>query len=335
MIVVFDTNIWKSSLYLQSPAAAATRLFLRQKGARVGLPEVVRLELERHLKKDVRVLIETTRSNHERLLRMFGTLRELVLPTDNHVEELSARIYEALGVELVDIPFSLESARDSFLRTVDKTPPSDRTQQFKDGVLWADCVALLQAHEVWLVTDDHAFYEDHTPEKGIVQALAAEVANASHRLSLVSSLGGLLRDFRVELELDAETLSKVILQETKNRAIELITRNGFDLGERTKLQRNLFATEDPRILFLEFVIEYECPDATASGRPPAVLTIKGDATFNTETNMFSKLRSFGEALRFTSEDGTEKELKNVVMHAEGIVLGHRHVSNTVRYKLDE
>src|ERR1019366_6334792 len=152
MIVVFDTNIWKSSLHPQAPAAAATRLFLRQKGARVGLPEVVRLELERHLKKDVRVLIETTRSNHERLLRMFGTLRELVLPTDNHVEELSARIYEALGVELVDIPFSLESARDSFLRTVDKTPPSDRTQQFKDGVLWADCVALLQAHEVWLLT---------------------------------------------------------------------------------------------------------------------------------------------------------------------------------------
>src|SRR4051812_47024217 len=50
MIVVLDTNIWRSSLYLKAGAAAAMRFYLRQKGAKVGLPEVIRLEVERHLR---------------------------------------------------------------------------------------------------------------------------------------------------------------------------------------------------------------------------------------------------------------------------------------------
>jgi hypothetical protein len=51
MIVVFDTNIWKSELFLQSPAAAAVRFFLRERNARVGLPEVVRMEVQEHLRQ--------------------------------------------------------------------------------------------------------------------------------------------------------------------------------------------------------------------------------------------------------------------------------------------
>lgn len=335
MIIVFDTNIWKQSLYLQSPAAAATRLFLRQKGAQVGLPEIVRLEVVRHLKNDVRRLIKSTRDNHSRLLCMFGSLREIVLPTDDEVEALTDRIFEVLGVEIQEIPFSLESARDSFLRTVDKRPPSDRTQQFKDGVLWADCVALLRTHDVCLVAADKAFYEDHSLKKGIAESLAAEAANAPHKLTLLSSIGELLADIKVDLEVDVDVLSQAIMQHARDRAINLVTRNGFSIGERSSLEKSLFATEDISNIFLQFVIEHECPDATASGRPPAILTIKGDATYNTESEMFSDLRSFGETLRFTSEDGSEKELKNVVMHAKGIAIGHREVSNTVRYKLDD
>ena len=52
MIVVFDTNIWKADLYLRSPAAAAVKLFLHMHAAKVGLPEVIRLEVERHLRQD-------------------------------------------------------------------------------------------------------------------------------------------------------------------------------------------------------------------------------------------------------------------------------------------
>ena len=45
MLVVLDTNIWLSEFGLNSSLGAATRFFLRQKSARIGLPEVVRLDL--------------------------------------------------------------------------------------------------------------------------------------------------------------------------------------------------------------------------------------------------------------------------------------------------
>ena len=55
----------------------------------------------------------------------------------------SKKLFSSLGVEVIDVAFSLESARSSFLKTIKKLPPSATTQQFKDGVLWADCLNLL------------------------------------------------------------------------------------------------------------------------------------------------------------------------------------------------
>ena len=43
MIVIIGTNIWISDLALASNAGSAVRFYLRQRNARIGLPEVVRL----------------------------------------------------------------------------------------------------------------------------------------------------------------------------------------------------------------------------------------------------------------------------------------------------
>ena len=51
MIIVFDTNIWLANLYLRTPAAAAARFFISQNKASVALPEVVRLEVQHHLRE--------------------------------------------------------------------------------------------------------------------------------------------------------------------------------------------------------------------------------------------------------------------------------------------
>ena len=65
MIVIFDTNIWVRHLFLRSSAAAA-RFFIVQRNAGVlALPEVIRLEVEHHLRKEIRgyvAQIETMRS---------------------------------------------------------------------------------------------------------------------------------------------------------------------------------------------------------------------------------------------------------------------------------
>jgi hypothetical protein len=91
MIVIFDTNVWKSELYLQSRAAAPLRFFLRQRKMRVGLPEVVKLEVEHHLRRDIQSKIDRLRSEHRQLLGLFGQLPELVLPTNDQIESLGRR----------------------------------------------------------------------------------------------------------------------------------------------------------------------------------------------------------------------------------------------------
>ncbi len=150
MIVVFDTNIWLSEFGLNTSLGAAIRFFLLQKGARIALPEVIRLEVEHHLRIDLKEYIDEIKKNHRQLLNIFGKLKEIVLPDEAAVEARIAEVFSIVGVNILEIPFSFDSAKASFHKTIEKLPPSDKNQQFKDGVLWADCVELLKIEAVIL-----------------------------------------------------------------------------------------------------------------------------------------------------------------------------------------
>jgi len=270
MIVVFDTNVWKSELYLQSPSAAAVRFFLREQKARVGLPEVVRLEVEEHLRSDIKSVVDRLRTQHGRLLRLFGQLRELSLPAEDAIDAVIAKVFGELGVEMIEVPFSLPSARSSFLKTIRKLPPSDSTQEFKDGVLWSDCVELLEIDDVCLITNDKAFYANHEVARGLAPELAAELTGKSHRLTIMGQLSDLLNQVRVDYDISVETISEELLHGSRERLVAQLATNGFSLGEITAAERKLFATENPRMLFVEFQVVYGCPDLKNAGRsqPP-------------------------------------------------------------------
>ena len=68
MIVVLDTNIWLAEFGLRSPLGAVARLYLRQKNARLALPEVVRLEVEHNFRNQLRTFVHTLQSTHRQLL---------------------------------------------------------------------------------------------------------------------------------------------------------------------------------------------------------------------------------------------------------------------------
>ena len=211
VIVVFDTNIWLQNLYLQSPAGAAARFYIRQKKVRVALPEVVRLEIEHHLRKDIGSFIDKIKDAHGRLLAVFGSLKEVILPTKDDIEKKVAETFRSLGIDFIEVPFSFESARNSFLRTIDKRPPSEKNQQFKDGVLWADCVSLLQDDDVTLVTDDKAFYEDQNSRSGLARILRDETSSLDHRLAVLPQLSDLLKEIRSDVAIDGDALTAAFL----------------------------------------------------------------------------------------------------------------------------
>lgn len=71
MFIVFDSNIWFSEMGLNSTKGAAARFFITQKGAKVALPEVVKLETEHNLKYTIRQLMSGIVKNHRELLTIF------------------------------------------------------------------------------------------------------------------------------------------------------------------------------------------------------------------------------------------------------------------------
>jgi hypothetical protein len=335
MIVVFDANVWYSQLGLKSPSAAAIRFFLRQRGAKVAIPEVVRLEVTRNLTTRLRQHIETIRAEHRQLLTAFGKLREIVLPTDNDVQTRIEELLASLGVETIEIAFSLESARSSFLKTIEKQPPSKSTQQFKDGVLWADCLSLLRIDDVVLVTDDRAFYEDQTPSKGLARNLLEEAESCPHTIRVLSTLPELLDAVREPISMDADSLEKVFFARFGDRIFGILERSGFELRSRTRVRLTPFATDNPAILFVEFEMSFDCEDVSGQGRAESFLQLKGDCSFDTRTVAYTDIRNFGEHLSFREIDGTLTERRNHVLYADPAVIGHRVITDTTRFRLDD
>lgn len=335
MIVVFDTNIWLSELGLRSSRAAAARFYMKHCGARVAVPEVVRLEVEQNLTSQMLEHIEDIRKAHRQLLMVFGTLREVVLPTKEQVRQKVSELFDSMQVERIDIPFGLESARSSFLKTIRKQAPSLYSQQFKDGVLWADCLSLLEQDEVILVTADNAFYENQSFAKGLSSSLQRETNGLPNGIRVLSTVADLLDAVKVSIEIEPDTLQAAFLHQFEKRIFGTLEQNGFTLGLRSSCTNKVFATEDPAVLFFDFTIDIQCVDARGEGRSEILLRLRGDGSYAPEAKAFNNLRDFGEHLTFQQSDGTRCEVRSAVACGATIVLGHREVVSTVRYPLPQ
>jgi hypothetical protein len=333
MIIVFDTNVWMKELGLNSALGAATKLFIKSRNATVAIPEIVRLETEHNLRNELKNFISKIRNNHSKLLTVFGSLKEVVLPTDDDVDQKVAELLSSVDVEIIEIPFSLESARDSFFRTIDKVQPSDQKQEFKDGVLWADCVRLLEKDDVLFVTEDKAFYKGHNGNQGLADNLAKEAAKLDHTLKIFPSLSSLLPEVSAKVSIDVDALAAILIGQSQERINKMLSSNGFELGSRVREKVNLYATEKPTVLAFEFILEYECVDVTGEERSDAVLTLKGDGSYDTQSDTFNELRNFGETLNYKLQDGTEEKKQHHVIFAAGTMVGHKEIAHTVRYKL--
>lgn len=333
MIVVFDTNVWYSQLGLKSPPGAAVRFFLRQHGAKVAIPEVVRLEVTQNLSKRLLQHIKSIHSEYRQLLTAFGKLREIVLPSEADVQFRIAELFDSLGVEQIDVPFSLESARSSFLKTILKLPPSHTTQQFKDGVLWADCLSLLERDEVVLVTGDSDFYEGQKTSNGLARTLREEAEGRPNPIRVLPALSDLLDALRQPIAINHDKLQQAFFERHHESVFGTLERNGFELGVRTEVQLKPFATEDSSVLFVEFSMSFDCTDVRGEGRTNVVLRLKGDGAFVPSKDSFERLRNFGEHLQFRMPDGTESEIRNHVLFVGGFVFGHKEVTEVTRHPL--
>ena len=334
MIIIFDTNIWLSELGLNSAKGAATRLFVKNKGAKVVLPEVVRLEAEINFKNQLSKYIDAIETNYRQLLCIFGKLKEIVLPSAEDINQKVESIFSKSQLEIVEIPFCLESARNSFLKTINKSPPSDKDQQFKDGVIWADCVSLLKEDVVWFVTSDKAFYQNRQYDKGLAKTLSDEIEGYENKVVLFSSVSKLIEEIKTEIAIDQNKLIDQFLQSNNLSIKNILKVNNFVISGEPSVKIDVFATEDANKLYLEFEIRQTCEDISTENRSDAKIILKGDCGCQLPENEFTSMRNYGEELVFKTQDGEIKNIRNVVIFAANLVIGHKTIEHSVRYKLD-
>lgn len=332
MKVVIDTNIWISDLALRSEIGSAVRFYLQNTGAEVCVPEVIRLETEEHLREILNRHVNSANKSFRQLLAIFGELKELVLPSADEIEGIVARVFTELDVTVHDIPFTEQCARDSFLRTIRKVSPSDRDQQFKDGVIWADCLNLLDEDDVCLVTKDKAFYENRQYEKGLASELRSELAIKSSRLRLFSDLAALLEDVKSDYEISEEDLVNAYLDANSEIINQMCSNSGFSLTDHWSCDAKLFVTEDSTRLFVEFEIRFKCQDDETESANAEILA-KGNASFDTANDEFERISRRGEQLLIYEGEELESVVQNTVAAVGGAVIGHRTVSHSIRHKL--
>jgi len=333
VLVVLDSNIWLSELGLKSAMGATARLFMSRRNAVLVLPEVIELEVTQHIRSELVESCETLRDSHRRLLGLFGKLRELVLPTEQDIEFKCGALFDNLGIEIRRVPFSIESARSSFLKTILKTPPSDKTQQFKDGVIWADCMALMMDDDVSLVTGDKAFYEGKELSKGLAKSLFRESQAMPFGISLFPTLSALVDELRIEIDIPKKLLLEIILHKTSSSVAKILLRSGFsEAGEEATVDTKVFVTERPDSLAVEFSVSMPIKDVRGEGRVEASLTIMGECTFLQGSRGFSDIRLHQEGVSFNSADG----IRSGSSHAYGYInasFGDRDVQHTVRHAI--
>jgi len=333
MYVILDSNIWLPELGLNTPRGAAARFFLKHSGAKLAVPEVVRIEVETNLIQSLSSFTSEITKNHRQLLTVFGQLKEVVLPSQDQIIEQVKSMFKDIRVEITEIPFSLESARASLEKIFAKVAPNGlNNQQFKDGVIWADCMHLLTYSDVSLVTEDKAFFRDRQYEKGLADNLRQEVELCPYRFNIFSSLNELIGEIGASVEIDESELVRIFTTESAKSIANMLERNGFAISSSPKVRVSPYVTENPDRLYIDFQITYGCNDSREEGRTNAILTLKGDAFYSTNNKEFSELRNRGEELSF-DDGGEERKSINHVLLAGNIVLGHRTVEHTIRHPI--
>lgn len=333
MYIVFDTNIWLSELALNSSAGAAARFYIHQNNAVVAIPEVVRLEVEHNLNRQIHDFIRDIEKNYRKLLAIFGSLKEIRLPDENDIEEKVQELISSLDVKFEEIPFSINSAKSSLQSVVTGTPPSGpKNQQFKDGVIWADCLNLLSKDDVYLVTNDKGFYEGGVLKNGLASELQLETKKHTNKVSIYASLSAMLENISAKVNINKENVLPPIVETIKSE-INILRNNDFKLGERISEHLEFFATEKSHVVYVEFNIVFTCSDTSDADRSNPKLEVIGNGEFDTVKQQFNKLSLGDQTLTFRDING-EQSKKVIALSAASLVIGHRTETHKIKHGLN-
>lgn len=78
-----------------------------------------------------------------------------------------------------------------------------------------------------------------------------------------------------------------------------------------------------------------CTDLSDQERTNAVLHLKGTGSYSIDVSEYDNMRITVQEIEFLLADGTSKLSSSAILLVGNIVIGHRDVTHTVRYRLTE
>ena len=263
MYLLLDSCIWIKEQGLTSNLGAAARFLIRDSGATLAIPEVVRHEAKNGLVSVLRSHRDKALSSGRRVLAaMSEDEPRLSLPTAEEIELRVSQMLNELDFETVDVPLSLEAARSAIVRAAEKRVPTG----VRDGVIWQNCLELLDTADVHFVTQDEGFYADRT-RTSLAPSLSEEAKQRNHSLKVHSGLDTMLKalqDARTEVvfaEDEEQLLIEQVLDEVDDWVRDIVAEDGLPLGDfdDANVESVYPATSEPhRELVVEISVRWPC-----------------------------------------------------------------------------
>lgn len=173
--VVLDTNVWRKELLHDEDAALRLAYVLYRAGGRIGLPEVVREELHQLAIDEGRAAANALQEAGLAVTSLTGRPYDTPMPTDAELQKPLSDRLNRLSTVIVDVLFTLEHAKAAMRMVVQKLPPNEGKEQFRDSAIWQAVLTLCRDYRVHFVTNDRAFYsEKSNPSRGLAPALLEE-----------------------------------------------------------------------------------------------------------------------------------------------------------------
>jgi len=321
MKLIIDTNILIAENALRSNVGLAVRCLINIAKYDLVIPEVIKLEFEHNLQKIISEAIEKTKSNFNKLLGLFGELKSIELPEQDKVDSLVSSIFENSFSKLDFIPFTFESAKDSFMKTIlGLAPSSETSQQFKDGVIWADSMKLLIDDDVILISSDKAFYENREYSKGIAKSLLNETIDKKHIIRIFPKLSDLLPELKNQMEFDNKSMIEFVYSALVKEMTSKIVEGILSKKEAIVQSRHNFASANPRKIYVEFIIEYFVDIENGETIVPSIILFDGNALMNSDDGEWSELNINTIEIRNTL---TQDIKRHHYLYAAGGIFGHR------------
>ena len=263
-VLILDTNTFIDEIGFTSRDGSALKHYLYNREMQLVVPEVVAKECERHLTKRAREKRQRIEGDLQWLARFLGKVNGWKRPSDETISERAKVVGRPRDLGTVIVSETPEVRQRAKLRNQAEQPPSHKSAQLADCLIWEQCLDLLAKHDVVFVSADGDF-RGHRQTNNLHPTLRAEAdeVTGNRNLTFHRTMGSLLSELKSEIQPIPDNEVFTFVYESIASVIEeLASNSGCCPKEVGEVKQRLFTTDRAGVIEvrLEITDKWESSD---------------------------------------------------------------------------